>query len=313
VIAFEAGWALLTARKRVAPLIAAGAATAVVFVPWPLLVTHRIRLESGMEQHLGWNAKPDWRDVVGYLARLHGAFRGGFDLSKTKTAVGLLLVGVPVALAAVQVFLAWRGKRAARESDGAVAWLLFFSLGPIALLLALSLALPVSVFGPRYMIYTAVPYLILCALALCRLRPSWLRVAGVAAAVLWAAAGFAQEVRFHDYVDWARLVEDMRRGESADARPAEPTTLFVLGHAQAIRYALELDGETRFTVRSVKKLENVAGERFWLAYQRSVWQKYPTQDMPAALAKLGYEVVRDYRDGLDEHAGHVSLCVRKPS
>jgi hypothetical protein len=44
-----------------------------------------------------------------------------------------------------------------------------------------------------------------------------------------------------------------------------------------------------------------------------VWQKYPTQDMAAALSRLGYAIVQDYRSGLPEHAGHVSLCVRRAS
>jgi mannosyltransferase len=310
VILFETVWVLMTARARVRSFVSSAAATALVFLPWPLFVTHRVRLESGMEQHLGWNAKPGWRDVLGYFARLHGAFRGGFDLSRTKTAVGLVLVGLPVALAALQVFLAWRARRKPSESAGALVWLLYFSLGPIALLFALSLALPVSIFGPRYLIYTALPYLILCALSLWRLSPVWLRGAGVAAALLWAAAGLAQEVRFEDHVDWARLVGEMRSADAEESRPAGQVTLYVLGNAQPIRYALELDGETRFSVRILKNIEAVRGDRFWLAYQRSVWQKYPTQDMAGALSRLGYAMVRDYHSGLREHAGHLSLCVR---
>jgi hypothetical protein len=314
VILFEAGYLLWAGRSRIVPFGVGAAVAAVAFVPWALLVVGGgAPIEKGMDDHLGWNTRPDWRDVASYFSQLHGPFRTGLDFSKWKVAVGFVLFAVPVAVAAVRALRAWaRRRRAAPDPEsGAVGWLVYFSLGPIVLLFVLSWVLPASVFGSRYMIYTAIPYLMLCAVSLWQLRPRPLKVVAVAAAILWAAVGYAQEVRLHDIVDWGRLVGQMRRAEGADARsPQSPMMLFVMGHVEPIRYALEVGGDTRYRVKTVGDVESLDGDRFWLAYQRSFWTRYPTQVMESLLAKRGYALAKDYRSGLPEHVGHLSLYVR---
>jgi dolichyl-phosphate-mannose-protein mannosyltransferase len=314
VILFEGGYLLWADRSRIVPYGVGAAVVAVAFAPWALLVADgSVPIEKGMDEHLGWNTRPDWRDVASYFSQLHGPFRSGLDFSKSKVAVGFVLMAFPVAVAAVRALRAGMRRRgAAPDPDAAVVgWLIYFSLGPVLLLFVLSWVLPASVFGPRYMIYTAIPYLMLCAVSLWQLRPRSLRVAAVAASILWAAAGFAQEIRLGDYVDWRSLVDDMRRTEAADGRaPQSQEPLFVMGHVEPIRYALELEGETRYRAQSVGEIESLKGDRFWIAYQRSFWKRYPTQEMESVLAKRGYALAKDYRSGLPEHAGHMSLYVR---
>jgi len=316
VILFEAGWLLWTDRSRIIPFGAGVAITAAVFAPWAFLVSGGVAIEKSMDDSLGWNSRPDWRDVASYFARLHGPFRDGLDFSKTNVVAGFLLMGLPIAAAVVRAWRTRRQRRGSAEesSSGVVAWLLYFSLGPIVLLFVLSWVLPVSVFGARYMIYTAVPYLMLCAVSLWQLTPRGLKIAAVAAAILWAAAGYAEEVRLRDYVDWQGLVEEMRAVDrDAGAARTASIPVFVMTHVEPIRYALELDGETRYVVTSVGNFEKLRGDRLWIAYRRSYWQRYPTQEMDSALAKVGYRIVKDFQNGLPPHAGHLILCIRSGS
>ena len=314
VILFEGGYLLWADRSCIVPYGFGAAVVAAAFVPWALLVGGgSVPIEKGMDVHLGWNTRPDWRDVTSYFSQLHGPFRDGLDFSKVKVAVGFVLMAVPVAVAAARALRAGMRRRGAAPDPEAatVVWLIYFALGPVVLLFVLSWVLPVSVFGSRYMIYTAIPYLMLCAVSLWQLRPRPLRVAAVAAAILWAGAGYAQEARLGNDVDWRRLVQDMRGADGTDGHsPQLPRALFVMGHVEPIRYALELDGETRYKVKTVGEIESLKGDRFWLAYQRSFWKRYPTQEMESVLAKRGYALVKDFRSGLPEHAGHMSLYVR---
>jgi hypothetical protein len=317
VILFEAGYLLRAGRSRIVPFGVGAAVAVAAFAPWALLVAGGgAPIEKGMDDHLGWNTRPDWRDVASYFSQLHGPFRTGLDFSKWKVAVGFLLFGVPVALAVFRALQAWVRPRgtAPDPRTAAVGWLAYFSLGPVVLLFVLSWVLPASVFGPRYMIYTAIPYLMLCAVSLWQVSPRPLRIVAVAAAILWAAVGYAQEVRLKDVVDWHGLIEQMRGVETGTpASPAASIPLFVMTHVEPIRYALEQDGDTRFAVDKVASLDELQGDRLWIAYQRSYWQRYPTQEMGTALSKVGYRIVRDFRSGLPEHAGHMILCVRSGS
>jgi hypothetical protein len=311
LIGLEGAYLLGKARPRVLPFLAGAVATAAAFAPWAYAVATSAPIVEGAVEHLAWNEPNTWRGIIIYFARLNGPYRDTLNMSAVKIAIGYVLLALPVAIAVLRAF---RGRRDGRGEGFTLWWLIYFSVVPVFLVWALSAVLPVSIFGGRYLIFAAIPYLLLCAVGIMALPGSALRGAVVAAAVAFAALGFAQDVRLGHDVDWLDLVEQMRRAETERGPAgAGSVTVYVRGHAQPIRYGLEKAEDGRFRVESVDELEEMSGERFWLVYQESFWKENVTRAMEAALAPRGYVLEKDLTSGMPKHLGHISLYVRAGS
>ncbi|MCA1601406.1 MAG: hypothetical protein LC776_07105, partial [Acidobacteria bacterium] len=78
-----------------------------------------------------------------------------------------------------------------------------------------SQVLPQSVWHPRYLIIVAAPYMILVAIAVGRLRPSWVRTASTVLMLSWAIlAGFKALKEDNVFrVKWEYLVRQMIQAE----------------------------------------------------------------------------------------------------
>jgi hypothetical protein len=330
LVALEGAFLLWRRRSKLPAFTVWMSLVGVAFLIWAgVVLSHAITqggVGAGLQKHLGWNPRPDWRDLVAFLAQLNGPFRRGLSFSKAKLVIGFALFEIPIALAL------WKRVRAGdRVADdrsanlGPVAWFGFFAFAPVVATYGLSWFLPVSIFQPRYLILAAVPYLILCALSLMELQPVPIRAAAAVLAMVWASIGFAEEARLEDRVDWVRLVEDMRKAERTPApAPAERVPFFVYTHPEPIRYTLERDGEERFSVKPGRlyflergsdhrptmrtgKFDELRGPRFWLAYQESFWYPDTTRSLRRHLADAGYQMRQDFQSGLDGHQGHIAL------
>ncbi|HYY93939.1 MAG TPA: glycosyltransferase family 39 protein [Pyrinomonadaceae bacterium] len=107
----------------------------------------------------------------------------------------------------------------------AIIFLAFFTLLPVALAFAASLALPFSVWGTRHVIIAAGPYFMLAGVALIRLRPFWLKSAALVLLCCWfffVGALLLATRGDGDYIwcAWENLARSALRDEAGETQTA---------------------------------------------------------------------------------------------
>jgi hypothetical protein len=317
LIALEGAVVIAEARPKVGAFLVSTLCVGAGFAPWAAFVAIRSRPSVGLaedvRQHLRWIERPDWRDVVSYFARLNGAFREGLGSAKVKVLVGFALFDLPLVLAfrnRARIAGIDAADAPSRRGSRALAWLAFFTAVPVAIALVVSHLLPFSIFGPRYLILSSIPYLILCAVGLVSVQPKVLRSVAIAAAMGWAVFGFVEEVRLVGRTDWFFLVGEMRRVEP---EPQGPVDVFSLTSQSPVRYALQRDPDPRFRIRSrIAHVNEIDGPRFWLAFQESVAYPEETRALLHALEEKGYRRVHCLESGSPQNRMHLDRFVRSP-
>ena len=215
VIAAEAAWLLLWDRDRLADFLIAAAVLLLCFSPWVYAVTMAAGQGKGLAQNIGWVDPPRLADVVQFFALLNAPFY--FRQSSNQAVytrwgllAGFVIFGLPL------IALSWRlvrQRNQQREQNVALKCLILFSAVPLTLALVASLVLPHSVWGTRHLIIVAVPYLLLAAIALNRLRPQWLRITAMLLLGCWLfLAGMATLLRRGDtniWCAWEQLSRQM--------------------------------------------------------------------------------------------------------
>ncbi|MCA1643874.1 MAG: hypothetical protein LC785_18490, partial [Acidobacteria bacterium] len=199
VVALEVVYVALFARAKLKAFAASFVALAACFAPWGWAVWRAASGAApggGLEQNLGWAARPSVRELFEPYLALHEPFRARQQSNEPA------VLGIDIALA-VLIFapplaaLCWRAfaRRATREDAtgarrmntddaggmrhagtddstlpragadgasvqrGAVAFLIFFAFAPALVAFALAQALPQSVWGERHLIVVAPAYL----------------------------------------------------------------------------------------------------------------------------------------------------------
>lgn len=343
VVACEVVFVALKERRRLWALLAVSAGLAVAYVPWVVACAGAAGAGGGLAQNIGWIARPGVRDLVQLFALFNQPFyfrQSSADplYARGGALFGLLFVGLPVL--ALLVAAARGGRAGARDASaggagaevedegagerrrgepagldagGVVAFLLVFTLVPVALAFAASYVLPQSVWGTRHLIVASVPYALLAGLALGRLRPLWWRGATLTLLCCWLAATAALTLVRRDapqvWCAWEGLASSAARDSavagggtavgSAGGGAAQASDVYALEDLVAYHlwFALER-GEMagRFRVFSVKGATGVAedpayflprgfdgvtqatadaplGERFWLAFRDTAWDE----------------------------------------
>lgn len=305
VVAAEIFFLLLKGHDRRRAFSVTVAALVLCFVPWMFAVLVASGEGSGgVGQNIGWMTRPRFSDVVEMLALLQQPFY--FRQSSNEplyarwgAALGFLLFAVPAAL------FVWRNLRrgVADETREARAdatwWLLVCCFLPLALAFFASLVLPYSIWGTRHLIIVAAPYMMLAAVALCRLRPAWLRLSAHVLLGCWlfvAALGLiVRREGTYIWCAWGELAATMAEAETgADGRVK--VYAFEDLVAYHLWFALDTTGEKRFDVEVVKHVPGIAedpayflprrfdgvavrdasalaGERLWVAFRDASWDE----------------------------------------
>ncbi|HVF48816.1 MAG TPA: glycosyltransferase family 39 protein, partial [Pyrinomonadaceae bacterium] len=167
---------IYAARRKLLPFAGAICFVAVCFSPWAYAVAQAQAAGHGLAQNIGWAVRPDASHVAQFYFTLNEILYYVQSSNERlylrwSVVLGALVFGCPL------VWYVWRTLRRTQDAANARAlpWLVIFSVLPVALAFLLSWILPYSVWGTRHLIIIAAPYLILCATALARLRPFWLR------------------------------------------------------------------------------------------------------------------------------------------
>ncbi len=332
VVACEAAFVALKERRRLGLFMLTIAGLAVAYVPWVLACARAAGAGGGLAQNIGWIGRPGPHDLVELFALFNQPFyfrQSSADplFVRFGTLLGLLLVGLPV----VVLIVKWVRRRD-EGVDGEsrpVAFLLLFTLLPVALAFVASYVLPQSVWGTRHLIVAAGPYALLAGLALGRLRPVWLRSASLLLLCCWVAlVGVLSLVRrepVYVWCAWEGLAASAARDE------ARPTDVYAFEDLVAYHLWFALEREGRFRVVSIEGAPGVAedpayflprdfrgvasattdalrGERFWAAFRDANWDE--SRPPLKLIIERGYRAERVYERAAQGQRAFLVLFVR---
>ncbi|MCM3905524.1 MAG: hypothetical protein ND866_27845, partial [Pyrinomonadaceae bacterium] len=258
VIAAEAAFLVLWDRDKLPDFLIAAAMLLLCFSPWVYAVTISTEQGKGLAQNIGWVGRPRLADVVQFFALLNAPFYFRQSSNQVVYArwgllAGLVIFGLPLGA------LSWRLVRQRYQrgelSLSASKCLILFSVLPLALALVASWVLPYSVWGTRNLIIVAVPYLLLVAIALDRLRPEWLRIALLLLLGCWLfLAGTGMLLRRADTYVWCTWDQLGQQLVQRQHKSAESINVYAFEELVAYHlwFALEESGGGKFKVGLIK-------------------------------------------------------------
>lgn len=214
VVGAELAWVLFTERRRLMAFSASVGALALCFLPWALAVISAMAsVQKEMEVHLGWLSRPG---LNSHLLHFYNQV-SGFQEFPRSGFLWIALFLLPIAW--------WGISTVARRRDpeveaGRFWFLACFAFLPAIAAFLVSQLLPASVWHPRHLVITVVPYAMLVSVAVLRLRPRVLAVATVVLVVAWTATAAVQHARDYRLLDWEGLANAVIEREPAPRRAA---------------------------------------------------------------------------------------------
>jgi uncharacterized membrane protein len=309
---------LLLWRRRRLPLFAASiAALLAAYVPWIYEVS-KAAPANGLAQNIGWVTRPGVRDIAQAVTTLNQPF--SFSQSSTdtlydpvNTTLIILLLILPLVVLAWQLFRRSPTVEPGRI-DGMRAFFLF-AFAPAFLFFLMSWVLPHSIWGTRHLIIAAVPYSILIAIALKRLRPYWLKMLVYILLGCWflLAGTFAllRPAQHFIWCAWEPLAHELVMTK-AEPSPAVHVYAFEDLIAYHLWHGLDATAHSRFKVSVIKgapgmtedpayflprEFSDIAvlnesmpqDDSFWIAFRATQWDEMR--------APLNFFLNRGYRAG----------------
>jgi hypothetical protein len=319
VVIIEALTLLIWWRRRALGFLLSLVLAILSYLPWLYLINISREPGRGLAQNIGWVARPGIGDVAQFFSMLNTPFF--FRQTSVSSfndvwslCLSLILFGVPIAL------LIWQNsKTRTRDVEGSrmICWLLGFAVVPGALALLLSWILPHSIWGTRHLIIAAVPYAIVAALALYRLRPSWARIACLALLGCWiflnGTVVLLKRPTNFIWCNWEPLAQQMMKTE--ETRTAE---VQVYAYEDLVAYHLWFAANTarregrpaNLKIHVAKGIPGLAedpayflprrfydieaqdgaalkGDAIWIAFRDSAWR--PDRPPLNLLESQGYE------------------------
>lgn len=320
LVAVELLLLLLWWRERVLKFLVTMLALILSYLPWFYLITISREPGRGLAQNIGWVARPGLSDVAQFFALLNTPFffrqssAAGSLNDIWNICLSLVLVGVPLAFLIRQTL-----KK--QNPDERMIWMLSgFLLMPIALVLVLSWVLPHSAWGTRHLIIVAGPYSILAAIALTRLRISWLKTVCLVLIGCWVllngAVILVRRPLYPTWCTWEPLAKEVVRAET---NPTSSVHVYAFEDLVAYHFwfafadpKLQIDSQ-RFRVHVVKGVPGLRedpayflprrfyeietqdgaafnGDSIWLAFRDSQWN--PARPPLNLIAAQGFETGR---------------------
>ena len=282
VVAGELFLLLLRQPHRSVAFASSVAILVLCFSPWALKVARAAIAIGGLESNIGSFARP----TLGDLAELYASFNGPLFSSRYGMVIGQSLFLLPVVLWARHIC-----KGDATENRSAMQFLLLvvFSVLPIFVSFIVSQIAPQSVWGTRFFVNAAVPYVILVATAACRLKPVSLRNTALALMIGWASLAGIHELNHTDKRAWEPLVYRMIHAENSRR---ENIMIYAFGSSdETIEFYLRKAGDRRFRTKRVFSLDVFPGNHFWVASRSK--EEWPQP----FFTSRGYRVGQGFPDG----------------
>jgi hypothetical protein len=285
VIGVEGLFLLFWGREKFLPFLTSAAILMLCFSPW-VYAAGRAGMRLGLDNS-GRTEPVRWTEFVVFYTTLNGSVPHW-------ARAGLLLFAYPLVL---WVWHALR-RRQGENTEPATAllyWLLLLSFMPVIIAFCAGQVFPKSL-ASRYLIVVAAPYMIMVAVAACRLRPVWVRTATIVLMTVYAALAGYSAVSGEPYR--IKLEALVHRLIQAEPRDADRIMVYTdqRGMTGAIRFYLEEANEKRFHVERVDDLEEVEGEYLWVLGRNEVDPSRKRRQQEE-WRQRGYEVGEGLDDG----------------
>jgi mannosyltransferase len=165
------------------------------FAPWIFAVWKAAQINSNLGQNIGWIAAPNWATLFQFLFDLIEPFY--YQQSSVEPA-SFFVISLPILLLIITAFVIYLIdlKSETKEEKQNLILLVIFTKLPVLLAFIASWVLPYSIWGTRHLIFVFVPFTILTAIALTKIRVA--PIVGVFLGlilVLFGAAFFLQTRR----------------------------------------------------------------------------------------------------------------------
>jgi hypothetical protein len=274
---------LLAANRRRALWFAVSFALLVAcFLPWAFVVTEAAIDKGGLGPNLNWNPRPALMDMLWHYVILNGPVYGRWKA--IATIFSTLLFFAPVLIWLRRVI-----KNREANERAVFAWLALLAFLPTITAFAASYALSQSIWGTRFLIIVAPPYLLLLALAAMQLEPHWLRRLVVMLMIAWVALSGGMQLSHRDKIAWEPLVHQMIQ---AEAGTAEITKVYTKQGVVGVttQYYLDRAQEKQLHIEYVDDYDDPQDEHFWIAVLR---YKHEHQPLPQVSLRVRGLVVGD--------------------
>lgn len=260
VVIAELGTVIIYARPRLRSFFLQTLALGACFLPWAVIVVTAVSARGGLGQNLGWIVKPSLVDMVRFLGELHGSLPIRYAV-----LVSLLIFLPPALIGFVRVF------RNRQQAESLVFVFLAFVSGiPLAAAFTASQFLASSVWGDRYLIAAAIPYILLTAVGAASIRRPSVRTAVVILMTTWSlAAGTWNLLATRSRVNWLDFSHRISQKESGGG-----VSKFIYTFEDWAAWPLQeaLGPGSLSVVQRIDGIERVGGGEYWLLYRSSTWK-----------------------------------------
>ncbi len=277
------------------------------FVPWILAILKATETNSNFAQNIGWIEKPNLATLLNFLFDLIEPFY--YQQSNIETT-SIYAVTIPLLLiiitAFVVYFIYWKSET---ELEKRNLWLLVVLLKlPILLAFAASWILPYSIWGTRHLIFVFVPFAILVAIALSKIKIPPLKIILVCFVLFFYGIAFLiqaqREREVYIWCAWEYLANTLDKNQPTKIYVFEDLVAydmwFALRDAEKNFEIIKVNGEQMpedkayFLPRGFDKVQTtdengITGDRFYVAYRDSVFNELhpPLHDLRAKGYKIG--------------------------
>jgi uncharacterized membrane protein len=310
-------------RIKIRQMLVMFAILLAAFAPWFFAVWKASQVNSNLGQNIGWIAAPNLTTLYQFLLDLIEPFY--FQQSSAEppsfsifyyppgntSPVSLSIIAVPILLLITTAFVIylidWKNQTA-EEKQNLILLVIFLKL-PILLTFLASWLLPYSVWGTRHLIFVFVPFAILTAIALTKIKVVPITVTLLVMIFLLFGAAFYQQMQRgaprYIWCAWENLAQNLDKTKPAKVYVFEDLVAYDMW------FALR-DAETNFEIVKVNGIEGmqedpayflprgfdkvkttqedgITGERFFVAYRDSVFNEHhpPLRNLKAKGYKIG--------------------------
>ena len=269
-------------RQRLLAFSISAAGLAILFSPWAYFIVRETIGKGGLDSNLDWIPRPELYNLRHFYSNLNGllGFRRSMEL-------GIVIFGFPILL------WAWRTIRSARQEgkeDQIAFWFLFLlAFVPVVFIYAASQILAQAVWTDRYFIFIAIPYLILVAMSVQRLRPDWLRTGTILILVIWSVQAGVRDlttnrmawegVQLGSRIEWESLARDLTEAETLQDANIKVYVLPVISNRMrtgdwafmtSMDFYLNAHHDNRFHFQYARDASTVLSiaeeDHFWVAF-----------------------------------------------
>ena len=219
---------------------------------------------------------------------------------KHAAVVGFLIFLPPVFIWLWQIY-----KDPAREDSRILVFLGLVTAFPILVAYSVSQILTTSIWVDRYLIAAAIPYILLLAVSVSRVKNAKIKRVFLTLMICWSlGVGLWNVFHQRTRVNWVsfsnRIVEKERRD-------GQPENVFVLEDwtGMPLRQLLDANGTGPSIVHRVGRIEEISEREFWLSYRMTAWKD---QESPnEKIQRINCFIEEELLDEIDNDNVHLIL------